>query len=96
MVNLETWRDLKDEERTVLTTCGEIASERGTRLSREQDEFHLSILRENGVVVERPDDATMIDFVETVGKPMIAEWLKTANESSAEAVLSFLQGTVGK
>ena len=96
VVNLETWRDLKDEERTVLTTCGEIASERGTRLSREQEEFHLSILRENGVVVERPDDATMVDFIETVGKPMIAEWLKTADESSAEALHSFLQGTVGK
>jgi len=96
IINLETWRDLKDKERDALTTCGEIASERGTRLSREQDDFHLAILRDNGVVVENLDDEVMDDLVETVGKAMVAEWLETADENSADTVRIFSQTMGGK
>ena len=96
VINLETWRGLKDKERDALTACSELASERGAQLSREQDDFHLTILRDNGVVVEKLDDEVMIDLVETVGKAMIAKWLKTADENSADAVRSFSQTMDGK
>ena len=96
MINLETWRGLKEKERDALTACGELASERGVQLSREQADFHRAILRDNGVVVEKLDDEVMIDFVETVGKAMIAKWLKMADENSADAVRSFSQTMDGK
>lgn len=73
--------------------CGKIAAERGVQLSKEQDETNLAILRDSGMVVAEPNDTLLADLVEKVGKPMLAEWLETADESSAAAIAAFQQAT---
>jgi len=96
MVNLDTWRALQDDEREALTACGEISAKRGARLSREQDETNLAVLRKNGVIVEEPNEDFWADLVEKVGKQMIAEWLETADESSVGAIKSYRRATTAQ
>jgi len=89
MVNLDTWRELTEENRTALTTCGAVAAQRGLQLSKTLYETDLATLRKAGMVLVEPSDALMADFRERVGRPMTAEWLETAGEGGREAIAAF-------
>ena len=89
MMRREVWDGLGEAERGILTDCALDAAEQGLRLSKETYATSLAALRDAGMRVIEPDEATMAAFREKVGEPMLAEWLERSGGAGARIVEAY-------
>jgi len=88
MVNGDTWADVSDENKAVITSCAATAAEVGLQRSKDYTQFTLDGLREGGMTVAPASD-TLVGELQEVGATMTTEWLSAAGDGGAAIVDAF-------
>src|SRR5262245_13687208 len=77
VVNERGWQRLPGNQKKALADAAVAAEKRGWTMSAEREKSGNDTLAKNGIAVA-PPDAAMTAALESVGKTMLVEWLKTA------------------
>ncbi|MCV6585299.1 MAG: TRAP transporter substrate-binding protein [Marinibacterium sp.] len=88
MVNSETWADVSDANKAVITGCADAAAAAGLEKAIAYTQFTMDGLAAGGMSVG-PADPALVDQLKGVGETMTAEWLETAGDDGVAIVEAY-------
>lgn len=92
MVNKDSWEELDEATRNVVSGCAELAAYSGLWRSIQYTDFTMKGLAENGMTVGKASDA-LVGELQAIGETMTSEWLNEAGEDGAAVVTAYKEAT---
>ncbi len=95
VINKKVWRKLDEKTQQAILDAAARAEERGTKMSMEETDAKVAILKQEGMTVHSEGIDALLDGMKKAGQEMLDDWLQKA-DADGKAVIDSYNSMTGK
>lgn len=89
VINKKVWRKLDEKTQQAILDAAARAEERGTKMSMEETDAKVAILKQEGMTVHSEGIDALLDGMKKAGDEMLADWLQKADADGKGVIESY-------